>query len=364
MHFRANLSYGGINIDKSKIQGYLATDVLTMLLPPLNPLAENIIVPGVTILAAPPKYGKSWLMLQLALAVSNGRDFLGEKTSISYVFYFALEDSVRRLQDRLCAVGATKADLENILFCTAMPRLDEGLGKVIEDTSKSNKHARLYIIDTLQKVRAANGSRNVYEADYEAMGELKRLADKYNIAIVLVHHLRKQIDDTDPFNRISGSTGLTGAADTMIVLERKKRSSDTTIMHITGRDIESDDIEMKFDKEAHVWKRVSEEVKTDPMQKAYEQSGLRETLAFLMEAEHGMYECSAAVLFGAVQAIARKDPSSSPRALVTDLRVWAKYMLSMDGVVYEQFVRQKGHTVHRFTKTRETPERPETLERP
>ncbi|MBQ6756741.1 MAG: AAA family ATPase [Oscillospiraceae bacterium] len=351
--------YGGIIIDESKVHGYLATDVLTMMLPPLSPLAENLIVPGVTLLAAPPKYGKSWLMLQLSLAVANGRDFLGEKTQEARVFYFALEDSVRRLQDRLLAVGATKADLENLVLFTAMPRLDDGLGKMIADTCKNHADARLFIIDTLQKVKGANGNRNVYEADYEAMGELKRIADAYNVAIVLVHHLRKQIDDTDPFNRISGSTGLTGAADTMIVLERKKRSSDVTVMHITGRDIESDDIEMRFDKESHVWKRVSANVGTDPVREAYERSGMRETLAFLMEAEHGRYECTASVIYDAVRAIAKKDPSSSPRALVTDLRAWAKYMLSLDGVVYEQFVRQKGHTVHRFTKTPETPETPE-----
>ena len=75
----------------------------------------------------------------------------------------------------------------------------------------------LVVIDTLQKVRSCDQSGSMYASDYKDVSALKSLADKYGICILLIHHLRKQAA-SDPFDQISGSNGLMGAADTTWVI--------------------------------------------------------------------------------------------------------------------------------------------------
>ena len=94
----------------------------------------------------------------------------------------------------------------------------------------------LVVIDTLQKVRSCDQSGSMYASDYKDIGTLKSLADKYGICILLIHHLRKQAA-SDPFDQISGSNGLMGAADTTWVMQRKRTSKNADII-LTGRDLD------------------------------------------------------------------------------------------------------------------------------
>ena len=93
------------------------------------------------------------------------------------------------------------------------------------------------VIDTLQKVRTADPNNGAYASDYQDMSALKFLADRRGIGLLLVHHLRKQ-GASDPFQQISGSNGLMGAADTIWLLQRQ-RMSDTARLLVTGRDMDS-----------------------------------------------------------------------------------------------------------------------------
>lgn len=95
----------------------------------------------------------------------------------------------------------------------------------------------MIVIDTLQKVRGAAvpARTNAYAADYDAMARLKAFADKNHVAVVLVHHLNKLRNVDDPYDKISGSTGLMGAADTTVLIARERGSDDATVS-FTGRD--------------------------------------------------------------------------------------------------------------------------------
>ena len=95
---------------------------------------------------------------------------------------------------------------------------------------------RLVVIDTLQKVRSCDQSGSMYASDYKDVSALKSLADKYGICILLIHHLCKQAA-SDPFDQISGSNGLMGAADTTWVMQRKRTSKNADII-LTGRDLD------------------------------------------------------------------------------------------------------------------------------
>ena len=95
----------------------------------------------------------------------------------------------------------------------------------------------------------------MYANDYKEAGALKKIADKYGICILLIHHLRKQTA-SDPFDQISGSTGLMGVADTSWVMQRKRMSQTADIL-LTGRDM--DDRTLHLREENCIWTLEDEE---------------------------------------------------------------------------------------------------------
>ena len=69
--------------------------------PPLKFVIPGLIPVGLTILAGPPKGGKSWLALQIAVAADMGGEVLGICMPKLKVYYLALEDTEYRIADRL-----------------------------------------------------------------------------------------------------------------------------------------------------------------------------------------------------------------------------------------------------------------------
>lgn len=104
---------------------------------------------------------------------------------------------------------------------------------------------------------------------------LKQLADELGIALLLVHHLRKQ-GDSDPLNKLSGTTGLSGAVDAVFVLDRSHRHSDSATLVCTGRDIAYREMELRFSSEAHRWELVADSLQTPDLLLPPEMSALVE----------------------------------------------------------------------------------------
>jgi hypothetical protein len=92
---------------------------------------------------------------------------------------------------------------------------------------------------------------SAYEADYAAIGRAKQLADTYGIAVVLVHHVRKAGSD-DFLTEVSGTNGLAGAADAVMVLKRARGQADG-VLQITGRDVDESEYALKFHPAAGAW---------------------------------------------------------------------------------------------------------------
>ena len=186
-------------------------------LPELCYLVEGFLPQGLVLLASPPKYGKSWLALQLCLAVSRGEPFLGMPARQATCLYLALEDGKQRLQKRLTRLAGADAGSRALYFETRASTIADGLLVYLESFVARHPDCRLVVIDTLQKVRGESAcSSSAYAADYADIGALKAFADRMGLCLVLVHHLRKMSDDADPFNRIAGSNGIFGAADAAI----------------------------------------------------------------------------------------------------------------------------------------------------
>ena len=98
-------------------------------------------------------------------------------------------------------------------------------------------------------------AESTYGNDYAELLPLKNLAQQLGISIVLVHHLRKAAD-SDPFNMVSGSTGLNGCVDGLLVLMKAKRSVNQATLHCTGRDIE--DKELLLTRQGARWELADE----------------------------------------------------------------------------------------------------------
>jgi predicted transcriptional regulator len=226
----------------------------TMTFNPIKYVVPGIIVEGLTLLAGKPKIGKSWLLLHAGVAVARAGFTLGDIHCIEGdVLYCALEDNLRRLQSRMTKLFGIVQDWpEHMHVCCELPRLSQGGLAFIRDWIEEAPHPRLVIIDTLAMVRPPSKGKDQtqYDADYTAVLELRAMAAKYGIAIVLVHHLRKA-DADDAFDTISGTLGLSGAVDTVLVLKRD--GSGNIVLHGRGRDLVEIEKAITFDQDSCLW---------------------------------------------------------------------------------------------------------------
>ena len=222
---------------------------------PVPFLVDELLPEGLHILAGAPKIGKSWLALWLCLCVSQGQPLWNFAVTQGEVLYLSLEDSYRRIQSRL--FDLTEDAPPTLHFAILADTLKHGLEQQIEQFLTEHPTTKLVVIDTLQRVRSAGSDSNLYANDYQDVGLLKQLADKHHIAVLLIHHLRKLHDD-DPMNMISGSTGLSGAADSAFVLQKNARSANAASLHCTGRDIPDRTLKLELGEDDHVWKLLSD----------------------------------------------------------------------------------------------------------
>ena len=236
-----------------ELKMYSSEYIMNTPMKPIEYCVDGLISQGLFILAGAPKVGKSWLALDMCLSIAKGEKVLGKETLCGHAVYLSLEDSLIRLQNRLYELTDEPSD--NLNFAIMAESISNGLPEQIEYCRKRFDDLKIVVIDTLQKVR--NESESSYSSDYKELSVLKSLADKLGIAIVLVHHTRK-CSDSDPFNMISGSTGLSGCVDGSMVLIESKRGSRKAKLHCVGRDIENQEINVVFENSR--WK-VSDDIK-------------------------------------------------------------------------------------------------------
>ncbi len=213
---------------------------MTTPLKPIEFCVDGMISTGLFILAGAPKVGKSWLALDVALSIAKGEQLLGRETKRGTALYLCLEDSYNRIQNRLFEL--TSEPSENLHFAIMAGTLGGVLEKQIENFKSQHTDLKIIIIDTLQKIRS--GDESSYASDYKELSILKNLADKLRIAILLVHHTRK-CRDNDPFNMISGTTGISGCVDGSMVMIERQRGSGEVVLHCVGRDIENLELHLK-----------------------------------------------------------------------------------------------------------------------
>ena len=223
-------------------------EIMTTVYKPIEFVIDGLIAQGLYILAGAPKVGKSWLALDMCLSIAKGEKILGLKTSQGTALYLCLEDSYARIQNRLYEL--TDEPTEMLYFSVMSDPIGGGLEEQIEGFMSEHRDLKIVFIDTLQMVRSDTDSS--YGSDYKDLSVLKALADKLEIAIIVVHHTRK-CKDIDPINMISGSTGISGCVDGSMVLVETKRGSRNAKLYCVGRDIENAEISLHFDSDLKKW---------------------------------------------------------------------------------------------------------------
>ncbi len=236
---------------------FTAAELWDMPFPPVQWIVPDYITPGLTLLVGAPKLGKSWLALDLCNAVAEGGYTLGDRhCAKGAVLYAALEDNPRRLKARLHKVCTRKPGPgSGFTVWTEMRMLDEGGLDDLRRWIVAADNPRLIVIDVLNKVRASQGRNEApYAFDYRSVTPLKELADEFGLAIVVIHHTRKA-DAGDRLEKVSGTNGLTGAADTTIILDR---DGEGTVLVGRGRDIAEFETAVEFQKDNCRWRVLGE----------------------------------------------------------------------------------------------------------
>jgi AAA domain/IclR helix-turn-helix domain len=235
---------------------YSAAELRRRIFPPVAFCVPDLIPEGLTLIAGKPKIGKSWLALDVCIAVALGRFCLGERKPVQgSVLYAAMEDNPRRLQRRIDKLLSpfVAAWPEGLMLANTWRRLDQGGVDDIRAWIEQADNPRLIVLDTLAGVKPVKTQQG-YTEDYESLATLHRLANDKGVSIIVLHHTRKMEAD-DPVDTVSGTLGLAGCADSVLVLNRSSRG---TTLYVRGRDIEEAEHAVTFDKEGCRWTILGE----------------------------------------------------------------------------------------------------------
>ena len=287
------------------------------------PIVDGLLYAGTYLFVGAPKVGKSFFMAQLAYQVSMGHTLWNYPVKKGTVLYLALEDTQKRLQERLFRMYGTES-ADNLHFTIWAKQLGSGLDEQLQRFVNEHPDTKLIIIDTLQKIREAGGDKFSYANDYEIVGKLKQFADKNHICLLLVHHTRKQQAE-DKFDMISGTNGLLGAADGAFLLQKEKRTSDAATLDISGRDQQDQRLHLRRDADRLIWqfeKAETELWKAPP-------DPLLEAVAALVTDEQSAWRGTPTEL------VERLDMDIQPNTLSKQLNVNAGRLLHEHSIRYE-----------------------------
>lgn len=243
--------------------------------PELKWAIPGILPEGLAILAGRPKFGKSYLSLQFALSIAlgDGLKYGLPEMDAGDVLVCAMEDSQRRLRDRLKQFHPFGNSPPRLHFATDWPRIGQGGIEELDAWCDLHPNARLIVIDTWRAIKQPAGRGSAYDEDANAAAPLLDFARRRpGLAVLVIHHVRKS-DAEDVFDMISGTNGLTGIFDTLMVLARYGEGAKLAAQ---GRDLESYEKALERDRRTGGWIFKGEAL---PLAKTGERQELLDVLA-------------------------------------------------------------------------------------
>lgn len=246
----------GIALDKPP-RSYDAADLVAMDLPEPLYVVRPYVAEGVTLVCGRPKMGKTTLLRQLAIAVNTAGTFFSAPAERVPVIFLSLEEGERIMRKKLRAGTIDAKSLRGIRLEFEWPQGAAGVAKLrallVELKVKSRA---LVVIDSLTRFRMPPSERgNAFTEDYNAAKSLADLCKEFpGLAIVLLHHTTKALPD-DPVSSISGTYGLTAAADSYLILLKQGQQYR---LHAGGRMWEGDTSDFEIKREGGGWELVGE----------------------------------------------------------------------------------------------------------
>ncbi len=232
-----------------------ADDILTTAWPEPRWAVAGLLPAGLTICGGRPKVGKSWLGLQLALAVAAGTDVLESRAEPGRVLVLALEDTQRRLSERMgkqgWGCGLPVEVLPQGKFMEKVGDLGRGGAARLSAQMRRGQY-RLVVIDTFS--RAFAGDQNDHAAMTMALSPLQEIAQEHNTAVLIIDHLRKGgTADSDAVVDLLGSTAKAALCDAVMGLYRERGKAQARLV-VTGRDIEERCLALTMDWQTGLWR--------------------------------------------------------------------------------------------------------------
>lgn len=225
-----------------------AAELQTMTFPARQSYIDGIVLEGVTVIGGKPKLGKSWFVLRAGITIASGGVAFGNPlrgVTAAPVLYLGLEDGPKRLQDRLAALEPGQWP-DSLTVVDTWPRFDAGGIDLLAEVVDSDGF-RVVVIDTLARVRTPRKGKDSYQEDSDAIGQIHDLTrERPGLAVVLVHHNRKDDTPDDYIDALSGTTGITGVVDHIAVLQRGRGEADA-VLRFTSRDADEHDTAFGFD---------------------------------------------------------------------------------------------------------------------
>lgn len=192
---------------------------------------------GVGLIGGAPKCCKTWLALDLAVSVASGTPALGRFSvrDSGPVLFYGAEDAAAHLRTRIETIAAARGlgllGLElGLILCPSL-RLDAEPDRARLAATLAHHRPRLLILDPL--VRLHRIDENSATEMAALLAELRLLQRRYQLALVLVHHLRKQSGPVDG-QALRGSSDLHAWGDSNLFLRRRDRHLLLTAEHRTA----------------------------------------------------------------------------------------------------------------------------------
>ena len=353
--------------NKKKVWLENGDELMNRHIEPLEFVIPDILPIGLGVLYSPPKYGKSFFVLDLAISVATGTKFLNLPTNKNGVLYISLEDIDANLKDRMGPIIKGRGDLSNFYHVHEALTLQQGFTEQLDAYVETYPDIRLIIVDTFVRIRGtAQRNEGAYEHDYKELSILKQWVTQKKVGILLVHHTRKTLDSDDFVMNVNGTSGITGAADFIYGMTRRARNDPTTVLNITGRFVRSKSFIIQFNEMNLRWENLGEEkdVRETAEDAAYRNDPVVKTIVhFLDEAEdvldqensevnEAVYTITTPDLIRAVEQHTKDETySSKPRAMRTHLSQIQDRLLEKDGITCSE--KKQGNMYwHSFSRER------------
>lgn len=330
-----------------------AKELIATDLPPTEFIVDVIIAKGLVVLTAKSKVGKSWLALQLALAVASGESFLGFNTTQGDVLYIDLENSEAVTKSRLTTLlnGADAPD--NLVIVNDYSTMNDSFLVDIAEYLEMHKNVSLVIVDVFQKIKKAKkANQSDYDDIYENFTELKEVAEKYNISLMLIMHNRKMVDPTDPFSNALGSTAILGASDEMLVIHKKERKDIDATLSITGRTVSEGEYTIRFNEPFCKWEMLgnAEEIAEKKKHEAYEKAPIVKVVKKLIQTNGGTYTGTITEIIAASKYLQGCRIYETPQKTGRDLVKYSKMLKDYDGIIHTSANNGNASGKHKFEK--------------